>query len=328
MLRQIRWKIWAVICAAVIILAIVYYYGVIQENIGGAPAVYSVVLYQHTDNEWDTLMEGVDQAEDDFNVKIRYATLGERDSVQDQLQIIEREALAGASGILVAASDSAALAQGLEGLKLQIPVLTVETGAGELANISADNYEMGRELGKKIVADRERIKSGGRVTVIQEFMERDSVRLRYEGLRDALLEAGEDMEIHNISRQSGDLNLQFFVEDMLSESGDYIVALDKFCTEQAAAAWAAVRSVYENERRHIKVYGIGNTAQTVNDLDNGRLQALVYQNEFNMGYEGIRALTEKEQKAFSAGGCDIRFKLVTGESLYEPENERLLFSSI
>lgn len=72
----------------------------------------------------------------------------------------------------------------------------------------------------------------------------------------------------------------------------------------------------------------GNTLQTVTDLDNGLLQGFVYQNEFNMGYEGIQTLVDKEKKGYFTEQVNIKYKLVTQDTLYESDNERLLFLSI
>lgn len=383
MLRQIRWKIWAVICAAVLVLVAVYYYGVVREDSEKTPAVYSVILYQNTDNEWATLVQGIRQAEEDFKVKVNYIYMSDKDTVQEQAQRVQREADAGSSGILLAAADSEALQAELFGMHIQIPIITVESGMEGYVNISADNYKMGQELGKKILedmdadraelnkteADRalsdksekdkseqdkseqdksesdksEQDNSGqdnsdaGQhqieqnqyvVTVIKEYMQRDSVAMRYKGLVDTLLSSDKDIRIQDCSRQEGDFSLRLFIGTIFNNCGEYIVALDKFGTEEAAAAWDSKRSAFEPYGIKFKIYGIGNTAQTVNDLDNEKLRALVYQNEFNMGYEGIQALVDKEKKGYVNEQFDIRYKLVTKDTLYESENERLLFPSI
>ncbi|MDC7290053.1 substrate-binding domain-containing protein [Blautia schinkii] len=366
MVRQIRWKIWAVICAAVLVLIAAYYYGVVREGSGRNPAVYSVILYQNTDNEWATLVQGIQQAEEDFKVKVNYIYMSDKDTVQDQAQRVQKEADAGVSGILLAAVNSEALKWELSEMHIQIPVITVESGMDGYVNISADNYKMGQELGYKILEDIDasekeagqpgpsdaepeqsgfvniesgQLKPGDEelqrpkanhyvVTVIKEYIQRDSVSERYKGLTDVLLSSDKNIRIQDRSRQEGDFSLRLFIGTIFSDCGEYIVALDKFSTEEAAAAWDSKRAAYEPYGMKFKIYGIGNTAQTVNDLDNERLRALVYQNEFNMGYEGIQALVEKEKKGYVNEQFDIRYKLVTKDTLYESENERLLFPSI
>lgn len=332
MLKQIRWKIWVVIFAAVLMLGISYYYGAVRETPEKDTGFYSVILYQHTDNEWATLYEGIRQAEEDFKVKVNYSTLGQNDTSEDQIRLIEREINAGSSGILLAPVNSAEVEALLGDLHIQIPVITVETGAGDnYVNISADNYEMGQALGNKIAEDIKqdnRSLQGKLVTVVTEYMERDSVQQRYDGLVDALKDAGEDIRVEKLFRQKGDFSLRLLIGTSFSSSGLYIAALDKYATEEAAAAWESKRSAYEPHGFDFKVYGIGNTAQTVNDLDNKKLWALVYQNEFNMGYLGIQALVEKERKGWFDEQFSIKYKLVTRDTLYESENERLLFPSI
>ena len=53
----------------------------------------------------------------------------------------------------------------------------------------------------------------------------------------------------------------------------------------------------------------------------------MYQNEFNMGYQGITCLAEKRKKKWIEENTGISYRMVTKESLYEDENERLLFSN-
>lgn len=327
-----RWIIRLTIFTAVVALACAYYYGAIREEKDEKPASYSVILYQNMDNEWAALLEGVKQAEEDYKVKVNYITMETGDTAQEQINIIQREAEAGADGILLAAVNSREAGALLDEQNLQIPVLTVETGVEckkkDYANISADNYKMGQELGEKILEDMEEESSAEKVTIIKEYLERDSVKSRYEGLVDTLENAGKEIQVETVCRQEGDFSLRLFMGTIFHTGGQYIAALDKFCTEEAAAAWEANRSAYEEDGIAFKIYGIGNTAQTVNDLDHGRIQALVYQNEFNMGYEGIRALVEKDSQGYFQDYFAIKHKLVTRDTLYDPENERILFPSI
>ena len=330
------WRGFIAALAAVITLGVVYYYGAVYKDKNAEQALYSVVLYEDSPNEWDTLMEGINQAEKDFEVDIRYVTMGNARTAKEQMDMIKREIQDGANGILLAAVDSEGIGQYLKDDEFSVPVVTVETGIeSEMpkteAHISADNYAMGQMLGEKILKDMEKEGKKETVAVIREYMERDSVKERYEGLMAALHEGG--VETVARSRQKGDFNLSLYIGEVMREYR-YITALDKYTTEEAAKAWDQYRYEFDRtvapvsaDKRLVKVYGIGNTAQTVSDLDNGKTEAFVYQNEFNMGYNGIKALVEKQEKGYVAEEYDIMYKLVTRETLYESENERLLFSN-
>lgn len=330
------WRGFIAVLAAVIILGVVYYYGAVGKNKNTEQPLYSVVLYEDSPNEWNTLMEGIDQAEKDFEVDIRYVTMGNARTAKEQMDMINREVQEGASGILLAAVDSEGVGVHLKNSGISVPLVSVETGIeSEMpkteVHISADDYAMGQMLGEKILEDMETEGKKEPVAVIREYMERNSVKERYEGLMDTLHAGG--VETVARSRQEGDFSLSLYIGGVMRENR-YIAALDKYTTEEAAKAWDQYRYEFDRtvapvstDKRKVKVYGIGNTAQTVSDLDNGKTEALVYQNEFNMGYNGIKALVEKQKKGYVAEEYDIMYKLVTRETLYESENERLLFSN-
>ena len=325
MKRKARWRIWAVICVLTIVLMVVYAYGISTES-PQKPENYSVVLYEHTDNEWETLADGMSQAEKDLNIKVNYVYMGREDTASDQAAAIQKEIDAGSAGILVAASDSEALRKELGGMSFSVPLLFVETGAGnEYPVVRTDDYQMGYELGEALLQDIKKRQDDHRVAVICEYMERDSVRLRYEGLVDALKKDSSDIETETFTRGSGDYSLSLFIGTLFSKCGSYIVALDKYATQEAAAAWLSEKSNYEKNGREVLIYGIGNTGQTVNALDNENRHMLAYQNEFKMGYEGLQCLVDRRSKNWVDNNVEIRHKLVTKDTLYEYENERLLF---
>ena len=324
------WKIQVVILLAVLVLCGSYYYGVTRVTPQKERETYSVILYQHTDNEWAALTQGVHQAEEDFGLEVNYITMGSEDNGQDQAELIKRELKKNVDGILLAAADSEFLEKELKKISGINNLLTVETGAGDgYVKISGDDYKMGYELGKKIAEDikADEDTPAKEVLIVREYLERDSVALRYEGLTDALSDSDGDFTVKEVARGDGDFSLRLLIETRLVRSGIYVAALDKFCTEEAVAARESKQTRVENSADGIKVYGIGNTAQIVSDLDSGRLEALVYQNEFNMGYEGIQAIRSKSQKGYNLSEYDIPYKLVTRDTLYEKENERLLFPS-
>lgn len=322
MKRKVHWRIGLIIFALAVVMLAVYAYGISSES-PQKPVNYSVVLYEYTDNEWETLADGMNQAEKDLNIKVNYVYMGKEETAADQAAEIQKEIDGGAEGILVAACDSEALRKELGGMSFSVPLLFVETGAGnEYPIVRTDDYQMGYELGEALLEDMKKRQDEPRVAIISEYMERDSVQLRYEGLTAALKRGNKDIEIETFTRGTGDYSLSLFIGTLFSKCGSYVVALDKYTTQEAAAAWLAEKSNYEKE---FLIYGIGNTGQTVNALDNENLHMLAYQNEFKMGYEGLQCLVDRRNKSWVENNVEIKHKLVTKDSLYEYENERLLF---
>lgn len=317
--KRFQWKSLAILLAAVITLGGLYYYGVFVRK-KEIPSVYSVILYQETEDEWGTLIQGIMQAEKDLKVDVNYIYLSENDTAEDQIKAVNKEIREKSSGILMAAVNSQEIQKAMEKMLISVPIIFVETGAGDsYPVIRSDDYAMGKALGEAVLQDMEQTGTPGKVTIITENMERDSVSLRYKGIKDTLEHADQNVLISSLS---GDFSAGLF------EQIPYLITLDKSTTERAAALWKESGQIRRKNGDICKIYGVGNTAQTVNALDNEDISLLVYQNEFNMGYQGLTCLVKNKKKEWIEKNTSIRYRTVTKESLYEDENERLLFSDI
>ena len=317
--KRFQWKSLAILLAAVITLGGLYYYGVFVRK-KEIPPVYSVILYQETEDEWGTLIQGIMQAEKDLKVDVNYIYLSENDTAEDQIKVVNKEIREKSSGILMAAVNSQEIQKAMEKMLISVPIIFVETGAGDsYPVIRSDDYAMGKALGEAVLQDMEQTGTPGKVTIITENMERDSVSLRYKGIKDTLEHADQNVLISSLS---GDFSAGLF------EQIPYLITLDKSTTERAAALWKESGQIRRKNGDICKIYGVGNTAQTVNALDNEDISLLVYQNEFNMGYQGLTCLVKNKKKEWIEKNTSIRYRTVTKESLYEDKNERLLFSDI
>ncbi len=325
--KRYQWRIGGVLLTAAVILGGLYYYGIFARQ-SERPAVYSVILYQNTNDEWATFVEGTEQAEEDLDIDVNYVYLARDDTAQEQAAAVRREIQAGSSGILLAPVDTEEVQKVLESMYFTVPVLCVETGAGDsFPVLRTDDRAMGKAMGEAILEDMDKNGSQRKVVILTEYMERDSVRLRYEGLREALEKADDSVIIEERERIHEDFGLGRFIKSVFYDDPPYLVTLDKYMTEQAAAAWTGYRQENEKKELFCRIYGIGNTARTVNELDNENIAALMYQNEFNMGYQGITYLTQKHREKWLKKNTAISYRIVTKKSLYEDENERLLFSN-
>ena len=161
--KRFQWKSLALLLAAVIALGGLYYYGVFARKKESSD-VYSVILYQNTEDEWGTLIQGIMQAEEDLNVDVNYIYLSENDTAEDQMKEVNKEIRGKSSGILMAAVNSREIQEALENMMISIPIIFVETGAGDsFPVIRSDDYAMGKALGEAVLEDMERTKAPGKV---------------------------------------------------------------------------------------------------------------------------------------------------------------------
>ncbi len=264
----------------------------------------SVILYNAGNGGWESLMEGMRQAEDYFSVNINYVTLRDEADGEEQKKAILREIENGAEGIILTVCDYEALELFLRGENYTVPIIAVESGLNNpsFPLVSADNYAMGKRLGEEIVADWQK-EELPKVALVQNTHTRDSVEQRKEGLLAALEKEARLIDWEEATAGCG---------------ADIAVALHKEAfleiIEKKEALW-----------QEMDIYGIGNTSAIVAALDRGIIKKLVFQNEFNMGYLSVKALLNKMENISGEELEEIEYYCVTRQELYGTEFEKLLF---
>ena len=74
----------------------------------------------------------------------------------------------------------------------------------------------------------------------------------------------------------------------------------------------------------VDIYGVGRTNQVVSYLEEKVITSIGVQNEFNIGYLGVKAAVDQIQ-GNEAESATINFAIVNSADMYSPENQRLLF---
>lgn len=294
----------AIICLGLIALILwIFLNAVFGNEVPQKQKEISVILYSAGIDGWESFQEGVKQAENDFSVNINVVVLREDADAAEQLEIMKREVNNGAEALAVAVADYKELYEKMLQDPVAVPIVSVESGFDDsIPLISADNYEMGKRLGEEILKD---FSGKGEVTVAlaNEKNSRDSVERRKQGLLDAL--EGKAKVITLRSAING-------------KDADAVVALHK-------ESLLRLPEKSKTSLRVPKYYGIGNTASVVAALDQGKIDKLVFQNEFNMGYLAIKMLLQEINGIQNKETEPIDFYCVTGKDLYDSKYEHLLF---
>lgn len=266
----------------------------------------AVIVYEAGNGGWDSLQEGIKQAGNDFSVNVNFITLRENVSAAEQMEIIKREVNNGTRGILLAIDDSEKMKDALQENTFKVPIVTIESGMNDsgIPCISADDYAMGKRLAEEILADYSE-KSKIKIVLNRNEIGRDSVAQRECGFRDSI----------------GDRAQIILYDQWDKKEADVIVALHK----------TSLLEVVDNTDilpGDVKVYGIGGTAPIVAALDRGRVEKIVFQNEFNVGYLGIDMLIEQIRNKKIKDIPQIDYYCVSRNELYGTQYEQLLFTII
>lgn len=294
----------AIYLGLIILILFVFFRVIFAEETPKKQREISVILYSVENNGWEAFQEGLKQAEDDYSVNISLVILREGGDGAEQFEIIKKEIENGAEGIIVAVTDYEAMYNSLLEKSFSIPIVSVESGLGDgsFPLISADNYEMGKRLGEEILKDFSE-EEALTVALTKETVKRDSVKQREQGLRDAL---------------QGKAKIISLGAAVNGEGAHAAVALQK-------DSLLALTERTDPALKDTKYYGIGNTASTVAALDQGKLEKLVFQNEFNMGYLAVKKLLEEIEGNGESEMKEIDYYCVSRQELYGTQYEHLLF---
>ncbi len=280
------------------------------------PRYISVILYGSDLDRWESLKQGADQAAEDYHAELTYVLMAEEYNEEAQLALIQREINNGADGILLAASSSQMDLGTLQLPQNKYPIVCVESGVEneQTSLISADNYAMGESLAQAVMEKENAI---AKIAIIMDNQQRDSVKARYEGFCDKIVEKFDRLTFW--SREEGENKAMLFVQrELTQEAVDVVVAFDNSSLE-------AVIDAVLNLNKKVKIYGIANSDKAVYYLDHQKIRNLVYQDEFSLGYVGLECLLEGEQYGEDSLNAYLSYRIVDDVNLYLAENQRILF---
>ena len=279
----------------------------------------SLIVYGNDPSRWENLYQGAVLALRDYDAEINLITMSANGDANEQISLIEREIASGTDGILLAPCNKYIIGEYLNNLKNNIPIVLVENGVKTKKNIpliGADDYKMGKALGKMLV-DRE--KNITKVAIIKENDDIDGISERQKGVEEAISDYVSKVVVWKRNSKEKYLSTQLFLQrELVSEAVDCVVALDNATAD-------ALIDALNNLNKTVKIYGISTSDKSVYSLDQGCMVALDYQTEFAIGYEGARYLMEKEFNHNNINIEPIEHRVITKADMYDIKNQKLIF---
>ncbi|MGI5967427.1 MULTISPECIES: substrate-binding domain-containing protein [Anaerotruncus] len=284
------------------------------------PEVYniSVIVRGKNSDSWEGIKQGADQAANEMNVDLSFITLSEENDLDEQIFLLHRELESGVDAIVLSAADSAGLAPAVDQIAEKVPVICIESNVESPAvtsYISADNYEMGVQLGEEILSSGN---SRKRLAVINSSQGCNNVQQRMEGLMSILGPIGGEIGLWTIPNNTAGAVEE--LEHRLSERDvDVVVTLDLAALEAAAQAAANEKSTY------LDLFGIGATGKVASFIEQDVISATIVQNEFGIGYLGVQAAVKAIRKQPVPPVTTLEHRVINRSNMYDIDNQRLLF---
>ncbi len=270
----------------------------------------SVITRESDSSVWASIRQGMEQAANDLDVELRLVTLSEANSLEEQKQLLAREAQGGADALILSPIDPEALAESAD--NADVPVIMIGALVDSYPSITPDNEAMGRSIALAMLP---RLAPGGRVVLLSVAPGRGAVGDRAKGAAEALRGAGiiaEELLLSGVRTTMSEA-----LGELMRQPPELIIALEPVALEAAARAAQGIKNAPD-------LCGIGSTGPIVSWLERGAIEAIAAQNDFAAGYLAISAAVNTVAGRPVAGD-PIGFSIIRRDTMYLPENQKLLF---
>jgi len=288
--------------------------------------VIAVIPKGTTHEYWKSVNAGAVQAGKDLDVEIQWKGPLKEDDRAQQISVVEQFVTDGVSAIVLAPLDDQALLRPVrEADKKNIPVIVIDSGLkGDVGTdfvsfVATDNYNGGVIAGDQL---SKLLDNKGKIVLLRYQEGSASTAERERGFLDEI-HKHPDMQLLVDNRYGGAT-----VDSAKIETSNMLDVLRQadgiFCPNESSTVGMLLTLRQNGIAGHVKFVGFDATGTLVDALRKKEIDALVAQDPFKMGYEGVKAavdhIHDKEVKPL----IDTGVHLITPDNLDSKEIQDLL----
>ncbi|MCR4431910.1 MAG: sugar ABC transporter substrate-binding protein [Tepidanaerobacteraceae bacterium] len=272
------------------------------------------VIPKALDSEfWLDVKNGAEKAAQENNVDLIVLAPDKESNVEQQFRIIEDMIQKKVDALLVAPCDSAGVVPFIDKAnQANIPVFTVDTNAdgGKIVSfVGTDNKLGGKIAGERVI---KLLNGKGKVALIVGVPGQQTMRDRAAGFKEALAGA-PDIKLVAEQPANSERALAMTVMENILQANPDLNAVFACSTLMAMGAMEAVEAAGKLDQ--IKVIGFDSQKESLEAIKAGKLDSLVAQSPFNMGYLGVKAAVDYINKKDVSNRIDTGTELVTKENV-------------
>jgi ribose transport system substrate-binding protein len=313
-----------------ILLAILLAGSLIIMLIAGSPGEKKetrVVAVMKTINSnmefWEVAKTGMREAAKEFGVALEIVGPWAESDVDGQIAVMERVIRDAPAVIILSATDYRALVPSVvKAHAAKIPIVTMDSGVESdipESFVATNNADAGEKAAREMMR---RLAPGRSVAVVSHIRGATTAMEREAGVAAALAADGRFPSLGTFYSNNYEENAYAIALKLITEHPDLggILAMNEVSTIGVAKA---IRDRALGGK--VRIVGFDNSLVEVKFIEEGVIDATVIQKPFNMGYLSVRTAREVVDGKKPAPFIDTESVLVTSETLYLPENQKLLF---
>ena len=273
---------------------------------------------------WLTVKAGAEAAGQEFGATIDWNGPSKETEVDRQKSIVEDFISQKVDAIVMAACNADALVPTVkQAIETGIPVVTIDSGISSddaYSFVATDNVAGARKAGEKLL---ELIGGQGKVGLIPFKKGAQSSDQREQGFREAIKAVEPAVSIAAVLYSESDASgAMTAAEDMLTASPDLAGI---FAANEPAGVGAAQVLKQRKLGGKVKLVAFDASEAEITALQEGTIQALVVQNPFKMGYDGVHTAIRVLNGEQVDKRIDTGVAVVTMDNLNDPEIHKLLY---
>lgn len=289
---------------------------------GEAKHTIAVIPKGTTHIYWQSVKAGAEAAGKEYGYEIRWNGPERETDRERQIQIVEDFIVQKVDGVVLAPLDKDALVPSVEKLaSLNIPCAIVDSGIATdkyTTYAATDNYQGGVLAARRM---GEILGGKGNVIVLKYVPGSASTTERENGFIETIQKEFPGMKI--VDSKYGNDTVETALqaaEDLLTKNQN----VQGFYACNASTAVGALQALQTQNRSEIKMVGFDAEKALIGGLRAGQIDALIVQNPYKMGYEGVKAVAMAIKGQPVEKKIDTGVEVVTKASLDKPEIKTLL----
>jgi ribose transport system substrate-binding protein len=310
------------------LLAAISTAGLIQTSLAAdAKPTIPIIVKDTTSNYWQIVFAGARKAGKDLGVKVPEQGAQSESDINGQISILENAVSEKPAAIVIAPTQKAALGKPIDEAAKKVKIIGIDSAADSNAFTSfltTDNVQGGR-IAADGLADAIKAKYGkaeGDVALITSIAGVGSLDQRAKGFKEEIAAKypGLKLVADKIADGQATTGLNIMTDLITANPNLRGVFASNLIMAQGAGQAIAENKVADK----IKLVGFDSDDKLIKLLSDGNIAALVVQDPFRMGYDGIKTALAASKGEQVPATVDTGANLITKENMNTPRSQELL----
>ncbi|WP_273836303.1 ABC transporter substrate-binding protein [Guptibacillus sedimenti] len=287
------------------------------------PLNVALVVKSIDSEYWLTVKAGAEKAAEELGVDLSFKGAPTETDISGQINIVENAVNQHMDGIVLAASDTKALVAPTErAIAADIPVVTIDSGIDSdkpQSYIATDNEKAAQEAAKTLA---DMVGEEGEVAMVSFVPGAATAVMRETGFKDGI-EEFPDMEIVTTQYSQSDKAKALAVTGDIMTANPDVTGI--FATNNKSALGAAQALKQKGLQDKVDLVAFDADPDEISALKEGTIDALVVQNPYMMGYDGVKNVVKAINGEEIDKKVDTGVTVVTRDNLDDDEVQKLLY---